>query len=175
MSTSSRWKRRFLANGPVRRHNQNVMRIRLASLTVLTCLLFACGNGAPFKGTTSDKNYDDPDDPGSVGQNDPRKDGAVVDAAGRFCLADRNCPADFRCVYPIAGGCAAAGACEPFVKDTCAAQTGCGCDGVTVTYCLPAGSAPKPLKSTSACGGFDAATDAADGATDGAASDAPPD
>lgn len=141
------------------------MRKRLASFASLTCLLIACGEGGPFGGTTSDKNYDDPDDPGTVGQNDPRKDGAVGDASGRFCVADRNCPADFRCVYPISGGCSAAGACQPFVQGTCVNQTGCGCDGVTVTYCLPAGSAPKALKSTSACDVPDAGADAAGDAT----------
>lgn len=139
------------------------MRLRLASFASLTCLLCACGEGGPFGGTTSDKNYDDPDDPGTVGQVDPKKDAAAVDASGRFCVADRDCPADFRCSYPTAKGCSAAGACLPFVA--CVNQTGCGCDGVTVTYCLPAGSAPKALKSTSACDVPDAGADAAGDAT----------
>ena len=145
--------------------------MRLTSIIPLTCLLLACGEGGPFGSTTSDKNYDDPDDPGTIGQNDPTKDGSVGDASGRFCVADRDCPADFRCSYPIAKGCSAAGACQPFVQGACVSQTGCGCDNVTVTYCLPAGSAPKALESTSACDVPDAAADADDAATSDASAD----
>ncbi|HEX7602363.1 MAG TPA: hypothetical protein VF316_12195 [Polyangiaceae bacterium] len=135
--------------------------MRSTSITCLTCLLLACGEGRPLGPTTSDKNYDDPDDPGVIGVVDPRRDAGVVDASGSSCVADRDCPADLRCSYPIAQGCSAAGSCQPFVQGACVNQTGCGCDGVTVTYCLPTGSAPEALKSTTACEAPDAEADAA--------------
>ncbi|HEX7604252.1 MAG TPA: hypothetical protein VF316_21690 [Polyangiaceae bacterium] len=141
------------------------MRSTLAPYLLVPLLVLACSNGGPYAPTTSDKNYDDPDDPGTIGQNDPTKDAAAGDASGRFCIADRDCPADFRCSYAIAKGCSAAGACLPFVQSACVAQTGCGCDGVTVTYCLPAGLAPKALKSATACEAPDAAPDAQDDAS----------
>lgn len=118
---------------------------------LLPFLALACSTGGPYSPTTSDKNYDDPDDPGTTGVTDPVKDAGVPDASGRFCIADRDCPADLRCSYPTAQGCSAVGTCQPFVQSACVHQTGCGCDGVTVTYCLPQGAAPKALKSLGAC------------------------
>lgn len=148
------------------------MRVAKALYVFFPLSVLACGNTGPYAPTTSDKNYDDPDDPGTVGQNDPTKDASVGDASGRFCVADRDCPADFRCSYAIAKGCSAAGACLPFVQSTCVNQAGCGCDGVTVTYCLPAGSAPKALKSPTACDVTDAAADSSgDASTTDAAAD----
>lgn len=140
---------------------------------LLPLLALACSTGGPYSPTTSDKNYDDPDDPGTTGVTDPTKDAGIPDAWGRFCVADRDCPADFRCSYPVAQGCSAAGTCQPFVQSACVAQTGCGCDGVTVTYCLTEGAAPKALKSLGPCHVPDADADAdTDAEADAAPADA---
>ena len=127
----------------------------------------ACGDTQPFKTPASDKNFDDPDDPGSSGGGDPfgKKD-ASGDAAGRFCVADRDCPAAFRCTYPVASGCSASGTCQGFDSTKCVQTTACGCNNVTLEYCLVPGSAPAAVAALGACDGGVIPVDAGDDASD---------
>ncbi len=127
-------------------------------------LAFACSDGAPFKTPQSDSQFDDPDDPGSSGEGDPfKKDAAAADAAGKFCVADRDCPASMRCSFLVASGCSAAGSCQPFDATKCVETTACSCANATITYCLGAGLAPMAVSGLGACDGgtpVDAGNDA---------------
>jgi len=122
----------------------------------------------PIGVPAGDNNYDDPDDPGQNGQGNNGPD-AAGDASGRFCVAARDCPANFVCAYSIATACGAAGACMPYIPTTqCSSSLACGCDGTTTALCAPDGFATKPVSSLGACeagtstdAGSDAATDAA--------------
>jgi hypothetical protein len=140
--------------------------MRVASLIVLF-LATACTEH-PIGDPAGSNNFDDPDDPGQSGQNSSGPD-ASGDASGRFCVAARDCPAAFVCAYPIADACGASGRCLPY-GIACDASAACGCDGTSVPLCAPAGFAPKPVKSESACNappsdaGIDAGSDASDAA-----------
>jgi hypothetical protein len=127
----------------------------------------------PIGDPAGDQNYDDPDDPGTPGENSGGPD-ASGDAVGRACVAARDCPATMVCAYSIGSGCAAdGGVCLPFDGGSdplnCDASLACGCDGTEVMLCAPNGYSPeKPVKSSNACnapedaGTNDATTDAAE-------------
>lgn len=138
-----------------------------AAACAATAAFVACGDAQPYKTPASDKNFDDPDDPGSSGGGDPfgKKD-ASGDAAGRFCVADRDCPAAFRCTYPVASGCSASGTCQGFDSTKCVETTACGCNNVTLEYCLVPGSAPAAVSALGACDGGVVVIDAGADATE---------
>jgi hypothetical protein len=141
--------------------------LAFALLSVAGGFAFACGDTAPYKTPASDDNFDDPDDPGTSGEGDPyKRDAAAGDASGRFCTADRDCPAAFRCSYAVASGCSAAGSCQLFDPTKCVETTACNCAGSTITYCLAAGLAPMAVSGLGACDGGTPADAAADGAGD---------
>jgi len=141
-------------------------------------LLAACVEH-PIGDPAGDQNYDDPDDPGSTGDNNSAPD-ASGDAAGRFCVAARDCPSTMVCAYSIATGCSAdGGICLPFDggsdPQNCNAPLACGCDGTNVMLCAPAGYSPEtPVASTNACNAppNDAGDDASDDASASDAGDA---
>ncbi len=146
-----------------------------ASSLVLGCvtaaLLLACSD-TTLPPPTSDKNYDDPYDPGSSSGNGVFPEGGG-DANGRFCTADRDCPDTHRCVFAVDKGCGAAGECQPYTQVSgCEANVACGCDGKTVPLCAPEGYAPRPVASSGACakdaGGGDSGNTDAGGGDSGA-------
>jgi hypothetical protein len=114
----------------------------------------ACGGGDVYGPTTSDKNFDDPDDPGASGNTGTAPDANVGDAQGRACAADRDCPAAYRCAFPVASGCASKGSCVLFSPPAgCEQKIACACDGTKATFCAPDGYASAPIKAVGPCTG----------------------
>jgi hypothetical protein len=132
-----------------------VTRARLLAICGLAAaaLAAACGSSGALKSPKSDSQYDDGDDPGTPGSSGGAPD-ASGDAQGRFCIGDRDCPASHHCVFPISGGCTAAGACMLYTTATgCDQSFACGCSGKNVTLCAPAGFASAPASASGPCSG----------------------
>lgn len=118
---------------------------------------------------TSDKNFDDPDEPATPG-GIGAVDAGTVDAA-TACASDVDCPPKARrCLFAIADGCSAKGVCVAYVEPTaCTKSLFCACAGGGVAACAPEGQSPVPVKPGATCVETpppDAGADASDAAHD---------
>jgi hypothetical protein len=114
-------------------------------------MVIACSE-QPIGAPVGDQNFDDPNDPGQVGNANFAPEAG--DANGRFCVAARDCPAVFVCAYPIADVCGAVGHCMPYTPVAgCESNFACACDGTDITLCAPAGFATQPVATLGACDG----------------------
>jgi len=132
-----------------------VTRLHLAAIYCCLAggaLAAACGGSGALPAPASDSQYDDPDEPGGGPGNPGSAPDASGDAQGKFCVADRDCPATHACVFAISAGCSATGACMLYspTKD-CSDSFVCGCNGQNVTLCAPAGYATGPAKTGTPC------------------------
>ena len=82
-------------------------------------------------------------------------EGACAVPAGSPCVHDADCGLQVRCLFSIAEGCAAKGACaqEQILNGVCAqGPTVCGCDGKTRTLsCYAPGTASAPVLHEGGC------------------------
>ena len=157
-------------------------RVRLLGMSGLLCGLAvtfvgisACSDGEIVKEPTSDKNFDDPDEPatpGPVGATDASTADVVV-----ACSSDIECPPRAaRCMFPATQGCTAQGSCVSFVPlNDCVKKRFCGCSGGGVTACAPDGLSPIPVAPGVSCGELDAGDDTPEAGADAALADAPSD
>jgi hypothetical protein len=133
--------------------------VRIKAFLFLAILLLetlaACSDKT-LKPPASDKNYDDMEDPNMMMMGvllDAAADG-LPDGQGKKCASSTECASPLRCIFPIALGCGAPGACALYTDPpNCAAKKACGCNDVDVTLCSPDGYATSPIKHSGACSG----------------------
>ena len=68
------------------------------------------------------------------------------------CTQDSECTDGKHCYFAVTGGCFASGSClDPPAIGACKAMIACGCNGVDVPLCAPAGYSPERIAHGNGC------------------------